>query len=87
MLIPSTKKHLQEKTTRLNDEAKRVGLRVNVDKTKVMRINAKSQENIEIDGMSLEEVEEFVYLGATIGKEGGGTSNMKNRASKARGFF
>ncbi len=87
VLISSTKKQIQEKTTRLNEEAKRVGLKVNVDKTKIMRINAKYQDRIVIDGNRLDDVEEFSYLGATISKDGGGTRDMKNRLSKARGTF
>ena len=35
-----------------------------------------------------EDIEEFVYLGASVTKEGGGTEDMKKTVSKARrGFF
>ena len=53
-----------------------------------MRINAKSQEKITVDGQDISEVETFNYLGATICKEGGGgMKDIKNRLSKARGAF
>ena len=35
----------------------------------------------------VEDVEEFVYLGRTVTKEGGGTEDITKRLSKARGAF
>ena len=35
----------------------------------------------------VEDVEEFVYLGTTVTKEGGGTNDIKKRLSKVRGAF
>ena len=86
-LLSSTKQQIQDKTTRLDEEARRVGLKINGEKTKTMRINARNQENIIINGQDIEDVEEFVYLGAKVCKEGGGMKDLKNRLSKARGAF
>ncbi len=36
-----------------------------------MRINARNQESIKINGEDIENVEEFTYLGAIVCKEGG----------------
>ena len=52
-----------------------------------MRINSRNQDQITIEGRHINEVEEFVYLGATVCKEGGGMKDLKNRLSKARGAF
>ncbi|KAL9987355.1 hypothetical protein ACROYT_G001645 [Oculina patagonica] len=52
-----------------------------------MRINARNQEKITINGQDIEDVNEFVYLGAKVCKEGGGMKDLKNRLSKARGAF
>ena len=38
-----------------------------------MRVNAKKRPGIEINGEQVDEVEEFVYLGALMDKEGGTT--------------
>ena len=38
-----------------------MGLKINMEKTKVMRINAKNQELIMIDGQRVAEVDEFTY--------------------------
>ena len=60
-------------------EAKRVGLKINLDKTNVIRINAKNQAPISIVGKDIKEVEEFTYLGAKANKEGGGMEDSQNR--------
>jgi len=38
VLLSSTKKQIQDKTTRLCEEARRVGLKIDKEKTKMMRI-------------------------------------------------
>ena len=86
-LFSSTKYHMQNKTTRMDTEAKRVGLKINTQKTKTMRINAINQEHIHIGEQDIDEVDQFTYLGATVCKEGGGMKDLKNRLSKARSSF
>ena len=43
-LISSTQRHLQLKTNWLVENAERIGLRVNVGKCKVMRVNARRHQ-------------------------------------------
>ena len=38
-------------------------------------------------GRGIEDVERFVYLGATVSKEGRGTEDVHNRVVEARGVF
>ena len=40
-----------------------------------------------MNGREIEDVDRFVYLGATVSKEGGGTEDIHNRVDKARGVF
>ena len=87
VLISSTKQQIQDETTRMNKQDRRMGLKINMKKTKAIRINARNQEMITIDGHGIEEVDEFTYLGATICKEGGGMKDLQNRLSKARVAF
>ena len=54
-LISSTQRHVQLKTNRLVENAVRTGLRVNVGKCKVMRVNARNNEAITVNGLPLEE--------------------------------
>ena len=58
-----------------------------MEKTKAMRINARNLEKIVINGQDIENVNEFVYLGAKVCNEGAGMKDLKNRLSKARGAF
>ena len=86
-LIASTKQHIQLKTGRPCRVAQRVGLKVNSQKTKVMRINSRYDDRIYIDGEEVEDVDKFVYLGATLTKSGGGMGDMENRISKGRNAY
>ena len=87
-LLSSTKQQMQYKLNKFDAEARRVGLKINVEKTKMMRINPSSQEQFTIGTQDrIEDVEEFSYVGATVYKDGGGMKDLKNRLSKARGAF
>ena len=81
VLLSSTKQQFQDKTIRLAEEARRVGLKINEEKTKAMRINARNQEKVITNGQDIEDVVEFMYLGAKVCKEGGGMKDLKNRLS------
>ena len=73
-LLSSSRNQMQEKTSRMDMEAKRVGLKINLDKTNVIRINAKNQAPISIVGKDIKEVEEFyhsILAPKLIKKEGG----------------
>lgn len=86
-LLSSTKQQIQEKPMRMEEEARWVGLKINTGNTKTMRINARNQEKIKINGQDIEDVDEFTYLEAKVCKEGGGMKDLKKRLSKARGAF
>ena len=86
-LLSSTRQHIQTKTDKLAHEAERVGLKVNVDKCKLLRINSRNNDVVEVNGRGIEDVDRLVYLGATVSKEGGGTEDIHNRVVKARGVF
>lgn len=80
-LLPSRYIDVREKTSRLADEVARIGLRFNAKKSKVMQVNTRKDQRIEISG---EQVEEFVYLDALLDKEGGTTKDIRHRPSKGR---
>ena len=52
-----------------------------------MRMNSRREDKVMIGRAEVEDVEEFVYLGATVTKEGGGTEDIKKRLNKAQGAF
>ena len=70
-LLSSKFNDLQEKTGRLTEEAARVGLKRNARKSKALRAEyASNRESIVVNGREVGDVEEFLYLGATIDKDG-----------------
>ena len=68
-LIYSTKQQIQDKTTKLEEEARRVELKVSTERTKVMRINARNQDKIVVNEIDIEDVDAFTYLEAKVCKE------------------
>ena len=79
--------HLQQKTTRLEENAAKVGLKLNDKKCKVMKVNNKSEEKLKLLGNDVEEEESFTYLGAYVRKDGGGTADIKKRIALASAQF
>ena len=78
---------IEDKTSRLVDEAARVGLKINAKKSKVMRINARNDQRIKVNDEQVDDAEEFLYLGALLDKEGGATKDIQQRLSNARQTF
>ena len=80
-LIASTQRHVQVKTDRLVENADRTGLRVNVVSCKVMSVNARNNQSISaitVNSLALEDVQKFIYLGATRGVNNG----VENKTSR-----
>ena len=70
-LISSTKEQLQQKTNRLTTNSKHTGLKANTDKCKILRMNARSNDNIIMNGEPVEDIDRFQYLGAYVSTTGG----------------
>ena len=47
-----------------------LGLKINIQKTKEMRIGVRQQESLELPGEAVERVSEFTYLGGIISATG-----------------
>ena len=74
VLVSSKYEHIQNKTNRLLDNAGRLGLKLNAQKCKLMRMNTRREDEVMIGREEVEDVEEFVCLGTTVTKEGRGRS-------------
>ena len=82
--------HMQAKIARLNEEAAKVGLKMNMQKTKIMRFNTKQTnqaQNITVNGNELDNTAEYIYLGAKITQDGDVTKEVSGRISKAASTF
>ena len=86
-LLAQSHKQMQEKTAILDSWAQQLGLKINDRKSKIMRINSKSTDAVEVRGRVLEEVDNFTYLGSIVDKEGGSGTDIKVKIQKARGAF
>ena len=64
------------------------GLKLNERNCKTLGTEcASSREKIEVNGEEVDDVEEFIYLGAIVDKEGGGSKDIMHRLQKAPGAF
>lgn len=75
---------IQEKINRLNYNSEKVGLKINLRKTKIMRVATTNISPISIDGNAIEDVTQFIYLGSVISKDGGADADVTSRINKAR---
>ena len=74
-----------EKTVR---EAANVGLKINVNKSKEMRINMNNNDDILcIYSETVERVTQFAYLGSNIDSTGGVEADITTRIRKAQAAF
>ena len=87
VLMSHRLKDIQDKTNDLVKESKKVGLKVNIAKTKELRINNNSAEPIKINDEIVETVTNFTYLGSNVSKDGGCQKDVELRINKARCTF
>lgn len=86
-LLSSKFSDIQNKTQRLHNIAKQVGLKINTKKTKVMRLNTSVQDPVKIDDQQIEDTETFTYLGGIVTTEGGCDQDINSRLGKAKQQF
>jgi hypothetical protein len=88
-MTASSENGLQIMMDRLNNTAKDFGMRVNINKTKVMRISKKGEGivNIMLDGQKIEQVKKFKYLGTWITEDGRCDLEIKSRIAMAKEAF
>ena len=82
-LLSSSKDHMQNKLNSLNNYATQMGLKINAGKTKVMWLNANNSQAITINEKDVDDVEDFIYLGATVSKTGGTNEDIRRRIGHA----
>lgn len=86
-LLAQRFRDMEEKIKRLKEEAEGAGLKININKTKEMRINSKTDDKLSIDDEEIEQVDTFIYLGSMVSKKGGAEEDIKSRIRKANGAF
>ena len=67
---------MQQKTERLQEKSSQLGLKINVGKTKVMKVNSRSSGPISLESGTVEEVQDFIYIGSNISTNGGADKDV-----------
>ena len=88
-MVCNTNTGLQRIMDKLNETGRKYGMKINLKKTKVMRITHTSNKNIKIiiDGIRIEAVTEFKYLGSIITDDGRCETEIRRRIAKAKTAF
>ena len=86
-LLAHNQNQMQDKTCPLETFSAKIGLRINLRKTELIKINTTANTAITVEGEPIKEVESFVYLGSTITKQGGTDEDVTSKIGKARGGF
>ena len=76
---------MQAKTTALQTTASKIGLKINTEKTTVMRINTRrTEQSIRLGANEIGAVTSFTYFGSIVDTTGGTDQDIKIRIGKAR---
>lgn len=79
---------MKDMLNELLEEGKEIGLRLNVDKTKIMRCGRKVGNGaVQIGEHCFEEVEKFKYLGVTISSQGERETEIQEKVLAANRAF
>lgn len=81
VLIAGNYNDLNYMVTSLNRQAASVGLKMNLTKTKTM-MPTEQQETINVDNITIENVEEYIYLGQTVRLDRESQAKESKRRSK-----
>ena len=76
-LMAESEKELKSLLMKLKEESKKVGLKLNIQKTKIMASSPIS--SLQIDGEIMETVRDFVFLGSKITADGDRSHKSKRR--------
>ena len=86
-LLSHSHQQMQAKTTQIAATSLQTGLKIHEGKTKILKVNARSENPIVLHGKDLVEVEAFTYLGSIIDTKGGTDADVRARIGKARGVY
>ena len=67
---------------RVKEESEKVGLKLNIQKTKIMA--SGSITSWEIDGETVETVSDFIFLGSKISADGDCSHEIKSRSLEGK---
>lgn len=86
-LLAHTFIEIQRKLEDLNNYSTKAGLKINISKTKAMRINANNAQNLTVNNTSIDYTNRFCYLGSIVTEDGGTSEDIHLRIQKAKLAF
>jgi hypothetical protein len=87
-LLEESRRKLQENLTRINKAGEAAGLKINIGKTKTMVTGrADIEQQVEVGGNRIENVQEFVYLGSLLTSDNDCSKEIHRRIARATGVM
>ena len=88
-MVAESNRGLQRIMDRLNETAKKYEMRINIKKTKVMKVSREGGGVVEVilDGQKIEQVDKYLYLGSWINEDGKCDAEVKSRIAQAKEAF
>jgi len=86
-LLSDSHDSLQDRTTKLHDQAARLRLRISCEKTKAMSVALEQSPPVTVGQQTLEYVNNFPYLGSYISRTGDAEVDTRARLGKAASVF
>ena len=89
-LLAENEEQLQKIVDEVKTRSERMGLKMNIKKTKVMLVHRSKETKvlkINVDGRTIDQVKKFKYLGQQITEDGRCDSEVKARIAIARSSF
>ena len=84
MIVAKRRDIMNNMVNEIIDEGRKIGLMINEDKTKIMKICKKQgRKHIRVGRYTFEEVETFKYLGITLANDGSRDAEVKEKVIKA----
>ena len=74
---------MQAKTNALATTAGNIDLKINIKKTRHLKMSGRNNESITVNGEVVDEVDHFTYLGSMVSTSGDGEEEILVRISKA----
>ena len=87
LALLSSRWRRETETARWHQVGRKVGLKINVEKIKVLKYNPGRLDPLTVEKSEVDDVDSFVYLGAKFDKQGGTANDIRARLGKARMAF
>ena len=86
-IVDESMSKMNERLKVLLVQGARIGLKINVKKTKSLRLGIRENEMVTLGNEKVDQVDSFTYLGSIISKDSGSSEEVKSRITKVQGVF